>query len=155
MDFESCLDLQSLTLTVVGVYTEMRVEDMHGILARNVTQVEHTPDAPRHFKILMTNTENDMEGKSGDKGLAHDVPCIFLSVLRESESLVFARRLCGDCETDCAVPCPYNFVLEYISRIPDPSSADHDHKVSLLSPDDPHFSPSLPFFREECGQLDF
>ena len=75
MDFESSLDLQSLIVTVVGVYTGMRVKDMHGILARNVTQVEHTPDAPRHFKILMTNTKNDMEGKSGDKGLAHYVPC--------------------------------------------------------------------------------
>ena len=75
MDFESSLDLQSLIVTVVGVYTGMRVKDMHGILARNVTQVEHTPDAPRHFNILMTNTKNDMEGKSGDKGLAHYVPC--------------------------------------------------------------------------------
>ena len=75
LDFESSLDLQSLIVTVVGVYTGMRVKDMHGILARNVTQVEHTPDAPRHFKILMTNTKNDMEGKSGDKGLAHYVPC--------------------------------------------------------------------------------
>ena len=147
MDFESSLDLQSLIVTVVGVYTGMRVKDMHGILARNVTQVEHTPDAPRHFKILMTNTKNDMEGKSGDKGLAHYVPCICLSVLQESESLVFARRLCRDCEIDCAVPCPYNVVLEYISRIPDPSGSDHDHKVSSLSPDDPHSSPPLPFFR--------
>ena len=69
----------------------MRVKDMYGILARNVTQVEHTPDAPRHFKILMTNTENDMEGESGDKGLAHYVPCICLSVLQEPETLVIAR----------------------------------------------------------------
>ena len=43
--------------------------------------------------------------------------------------------------------CPYNVVLEYISRIPDPSGFDHDHKNGLLSPGDPHYSPPLPFFR--------
>ena len=61
--------------------------------------------------------------------------------------MVFARRLCGDCEIDCAVPCPYNVVLEYISRIPDPSGTDHDHKVSQVSPHDPHSGPPLRFFR--------
>ena len=29
LDVESCLDLQSLIVTVVGVYTAMRVKDMH------------------------------------------------------------------------------------------------------------------------------
>ena len=64
LDFESCVNLQSLIVTVIGVYTSMRIKDMHGILARHVTQVEHTPDAPRHFKIIMTATKNDMEGTS-------------------------------------------------------------------------------------------
>ena len=130
LDFESCVDLQSLVVTVIGAYTGMRVKDMHGILARNVTQVEHTPDAPCHFKINMTATKNDMEGTSGANGLIHCVPCICLSILQDPESLVFARRLCGDCEIDCAVPCPYTVVLEYMSRIPDPSGNDRDHKVS-------------------------
>ena len=100
LDFESCVDLQSLVVTVIGAYTGMRVKDMHGILARNVTQVEHTPDAPCHFKINMTATKNDMEGTSGANGLIHCVPCICLSILQDPESLVFARCLCGDCEID-------------------------------------------------------
>ena len=108
----------------------MQVKDLHGILDRNITQVEHTPDAPRHFKILMTATKNNIEGTSGANGLTHYVPFICLSILQDPESLVFARRLCGDCEIDCAVPCPYTVVLEYMSRIPDPSGNDRDHKVS-------------------------
>ena len=68
----------SLIVTVRGVYTGMRVKDMHRILAHNVTEVEHTPDAPRHFKILMTATKNNMEGTSGANGLTHYIPCICL-----------------------------------------------------------------------------
>ena len=51
---------------------------MHRILDHNVTEVEHTPDAPRHFKILMTATNNNMEGTSGANGLTHYIPCICL-----------------------------------------------------------------------------
>ena len=32
LDFESCVDLQSLIVVVIGDYTGMRVKDMHGIL---------------------------------------------------------------------------------------------------------------------------
>ena len=70
-----------------------------------------------------------------------------LSIFQDPESLVFARRLCGDCEIDCAVQCPYNVVLEYISRIPDPSGTDHDHRVSKVSLHNPHSGPPLRFFR--------
>ena len=58
--FESCADMQSFIVTVIGYYTGMMFEDMLGIMSRNVTEVEHTPDAPHHFKYHMTAMKNDM-----------------------------------------------------------------------------------------------
>ena len=117
-----------MVVMVVAIFSGMRMNDLHEMRSRNVSQIEHTPDAPRHFKFVMEATKNDMEGQGPLSTLTHLVPCICLTHLDDDSSLKFARKLCEDPEVDCAVACPFNVILEYCSRIPDADGSVHDLK---------------------------
>ena len=120
LDFLDNADLLALAVTVVTIFTGMRIQDCVRLYSDNIIKDPHSPADPRHFRLVLEQTKNDIEGTGPAHGLSYYLPCICLSSQSARLNVKFATLCAADPWVPCIVPCPFHIFDEYLCTLPDP-----------------------------------
>ena len=74
LDYLDNAELLALAVTVVTIFTGMRIQDCVRLYSDNIFKVLHSPADPRHFKLVLEQTKNDIEGTGPAHGFRTTFP---------------------------------------------------------------------------------
>ena len=94
-----CLDV---AVTVLTIFTSMRIEDVTGIFCDNVDKVAFVSGVPRHLKFILEQTKNDIQGLGPISGRTFLLPCLCSTSQSVRDNLRFSKL----CRAEPFVVCP-------------------------------------------------
>ena len=133
------VDFQHRCVFVMCVCGAMRMEDI--VRAPKMLKSAEL-DIPRSVCFVLRKTKNDPRGDGPVEGRTWRVPCCCLASLDAADSKRMKADLKKNPQVPCYGPCPYQVIIDYTLRIPDPFG--HSWKSAMAV--DPQ-RPSLKFMR--------
>ena len=114
-------ELVQRLITSTSCWTSLRMEDLCFALSKNVKRVSPSLNIPRCFVIQLSTIKNDRMGTGAVDNRTFVVPCVCSTThLEGSEAKKFSRDCIKNINHDCAGPCPFAVIGDYLQHIPDP-----------------------------------
>ena len=104
-----CLDV---AVTVLTIFTSMRIEDVNCVFCDNISKVASVTDVPRHLKFILDQTKNDIQGLGPVSGRTFLLPCTCSTSQSIRDNLRFTKLCRADPFVICPVfGCPFKVIF--------------------------------------------
>lgn len=109
-------DCINLAVTVLTIFTALRIEDVHRIYCDRITRIPFIDSDPRHLNIILERTKNDIQGSGPVIGRTFKLPCLCSSGDSTRDNQRFIRSCRTNPAFECATTgCPYKVINTYYS----------------------------------------